>query len=954
MTFRSPLFLLALLILLPLTIWPVLARRGSGLPRQVRWQLLVRGSLFTLLTLGLARLEIPYTAAKLAVVFLVDLSDSMPSTAQAQAADWVRQAVPAMEADDQAAVVVFGADALVEQPMRALREVGAFRSLPVRVATDFGAALRLGLALFPANTARRLVLLSDGIETTGDGLAAARLAAANGVQLQVVPFAFTRDSELLLSNVHAPSRLRQGTAFDLTVGIYSTVAQTVNLRILAGDEVIHVGDYTLNKGDNNLLIPLKAGSPGFTRYRVQIAAPVDSFRPNNELATFSEVQGPPHVLVVAASNADTANPAQQLVQALQQSNWQVTQVGPSGVPFDLSSLAAYASVVLVDVPARLLQERQQLALQQYVRDLGGGLVVVGGGQSYGVGGYYKTPLAAALPVDMQLKDQKRRPRLSMVFIIDHSGSMEETSGGVSKLEIAKEATMRSIEMLSPGDNVGVLIFDDTAKWVVPLAEMTDSQAVINQVATVRSGGGTNIYAGLKAMANVLPTSEGNIKHVILLTDGGADPAGISELVKGLNQNDGITISTVGVGRDAAPFLPDIAVDGGGRYHFAADPASIPQIFTEELTLASRAYIIEETFFPKQVGNSPILQGLTAVPQLYGYIGTSAKATANTILVSQLADGNQDPILASWQYGLGKSVAWTADATGRWGKQWVRWQDFGKFWRQAVEYTITNTLESDLTMQVQLDGGRAILQVDAVDLNGDYQNNLNLQANVVSPSGSTDNIVMVQTAPGRYSANFTPQEPGAYLLRVVESGGQNFAGQTGGWVFGYSPEYRVLQANPNALIQLAAITGGGLAAAEPAAVFKHDLPVTRATNPVWQLLLLLAALLLPLDIALRRLQLNANDWRKLWVRLWPDRVAVAAQPVSPTLTRLQQAKSRATVQNKPNADTRLEDGSTSQPPAVDPPPSATILPKSGSTTVPPVAGESLATRLMQKKREREQD
>ncbi|MEP7359222.1 MAG: VWA domain-containing protein, partial [Anaerolineales bacterium] len=578
---------------------------------------------------------------------------------------------------------------------------------------------------------------------------------------------------------------------------------------------------------------------------------------------------------------------------------------PSRLPSDLAGLSEYVSVILVDVPARDLSPRQMLAVQSYVRDLGGGLVAVGGPSAYGVGGYFKTPLDETLPVEMQIKDQQRRPRLTIVFIIDKSGSMSETSGGVVKVELAKEAAIRSIALLSPTDKVGVVAFDDSAAWVVPITGLDQTDAVINGIGSIRPDGGTDILAGVQAVARVLPGDDAAVKHVILLTDGGADPTGIAELVKKLHDENGITFSTVGVGRDAAAFLPQLAEAGGGLYHFAADPASLPAIFTEETTWATRAYIIEEEFFPTQVNPSPILAGIDQVPALLGYVGTTAKDSALTVLIS----AQKDPILASWQYGLGRSVAWTSDATGRWAKNWVTWDSFVRFWAQVVRSTINTGLHSNAEVRVSRTGDQATVTVDAQTDAGGYLNGLTMTVNVVGPDGKSQTLTLVQVAPGRYSGTFTPTAEGAYFIRVAgtdptqPADSQASVAQTAGWVLSYSPEYQTLTADRNYLRQLAAITGGFEVGQDQAAIYAHDLPAPRAaTRPIWPGLLLAAVLLLPVDIAVRRLVVTRYELerarQRLAAALARRRPATAAPERAEQLSALLRAKNRASADTRP--------------------------------------------------------
>lgn len=883
MHFTTP---LALLLLLTLPIfarlgWP---SRGYGRGREIT-SLLLRIVIVLCLILALAGLELLRGSNQLATVFLVDASDSMPAQAKAAATDYIRTALQEMGPDDQAAIILFGGDALVERPMSPSKELGTFTSIPNTGQTDLAEAIRLGLALYPSGAARRMILLSDGATTAGDAESAAKLAENSGVDVIAVPFVFTPPSEVLLTDVGAPDKLLKGERFNLQFTVRATAATQAGIRVLAAGSLVYEGTLDVEKGTHTYSIPLIAGDPGFTNYQLQITPLDDTYYQNNELAAYSQIAGPPKILLVAPPAGeklpfqDEVRPDEYtaLQTALESAGFTIETARPTGLPSELPLLAEYASVVMVDVPARDLSNRQMLALQTYVRDLGGGLVVVGGPTSYGVGGYFKTPLEETLPVDMQIKDEKRRPTLTMIFIIDRSGSMGDTGGGVTKLDLAKEAASRSVEFLFPGDRVGVIAFDDAASWVVPITPLDDPADVTRQIDGISIGGGTDIYAGLLAMSQELPNDPATVKHVILLTDGGANPAGIPELVQRMYNDYGITLTTVGVGSDAAPFLEDLARLGNGRYHFTEDPSTIPSIFTEETTLATRSYIVEEDFFPQLASTSPILNGITEVPPLHGYVGTSSKDTAQTILVSDKGD----PILAQWQYGLGKAVAFTSDASPRWAKDWVAWDGFPAFWAQAVRYTVNQIVETGLAISVQQDGENAKLIVDAQTDSGLYLNNFTLTANVIDPTGAVQTVVLSQVAPGRYEAPLSVTEQGAYLIRVDGTDGTSTVSDLAGWVQAYSPEYKTLQADPDELVNLMAITGGRVTTGDPAEAFAHTLTAPADTRPIWPWLLTLAAILLPFDIAVRRLAVDRRDVTRAWQRMVGRLIpAPAGAPVIP--------------------------------------------------------------------------
>ncbi len=963
MSFTTPLALLFLLAI-PYFVW---VGRPSRYGRS-RWRdwasLVVRVLIIALLTLSLAGTQMVRAADELAVVFLVDASDSIGPEQAQQAEAFVRTAVETMGVNDETAVILFGANALVERPMSGLAELAPVTSVPQRLHTDLAEAIRLGLALFPAGSARRMVILSDGAATIGDAEEAGKLAAAAGVAIDFVPLSRPAGSaEVLLTNVDAPTRVVQGETFRIEVTAESTADTPAALRILAGGGIVYEDTVQLRPGVNNFSVRLQASEQEFARYRVQLTPIEDTFYQNNELAAFTEIVGPPRILLVANDGtvADDGTPqpdeSPQLKLALESVGLTVDRVTPANLPASLAQLSNYASVVLVNVNAKNLSPRKMETLQSYVRDLGGGLVVVGGPQSYGMGGYFKTPLEETLPVEMQIKDQERFPSVSIVIVIDRSGSMGAQEGGLTKIQLAAEGAVRVVELLNDFDEITVLPVDTAPDNPIGPMSAADKEAAIGLIRQIGAGGG-GIYVrtGLEAAAEALAQSPNQVKHIILLADGAdsEQKEGVPELIDALTAED-VTISTVSIGNGPdTPWLQEMAERGNGRFHFTDRAANLPQIFTQETTSIQRSYLVEERFFPSLVSSSPILSGITAVPPLYGYVGATAKGTAQTILKTH----QDDPLLAVWQYGLGRSVAWMSDATGRWAADWVRWDGFPAFWAQAVRWTITQGRDSNVETAVTFSGEQARLTVDARGSDGDFLNNLAAEANVVAPDGTVSNLQLQQVAPGRYEADFTPSGDGAYFIRVAgtSEGEEATIGQTSGWVLGYSPEYRQFEANPGLLENLAELSGGRDLLGLETAVFDHNLPSDVTRRPIWPWLTLAAVILLPFDIALRRLVITRRDWERAWAATFGRLRPAAPIPAqSEQVSRLFEAKRRAQVKRETETETTVpppirqvdavveekkrEEGERPSKPT-----------RTQKSQQPPTAvGGSLASRLLEKKK-----
>ncbi len=770
MAFTQPLFLL-LLIVLPYFAhlgWPT-GRHGRG---RAWTALVLRCLIVFLVVLSLAGVQSVHGGDELAVVFLVDVSDSVPEPERERALAFVEEALAAMGPDDRAALVLFGADALVERPMMSGGELGEIASIPRTHQTDLEGAIRLGVALFPSGAARRLVILSDGRPTLGEDEQAVRLARSQGVQVDVVPLASPLLAggteggrvEAWLSELSAPDRLHQDEEFTLSVTARATAGMGAVLTVLAGEKVVAQEQVYLNPGPNTFAIPLAAGEPGFTSFRAYLAPAADVYPQNNALSAFTMVEGPPRVLVVSPSGE--GNEGVYLQAALRSAGLDVRESTPGALGSDPASLAEYATIVLVDTPAQSLSPRALAALQSYVRDLGGGLVAVGGSHAYGVGGWYNTPLEQTLPVEMTLHDPERFPPMSIVVVIDKSGSMAAHEGGVQKIRLAGEAAARVAELITDLDEITVIAFDDRPVDVIGPLPGSQREEVINQVIQLQAGGG-GIYVreSLQAALGYLADSDKTVRHIILLADGSdaEHQQGVRELVEEQIAAQNITLSTVaiGAGQDLR-FLEEIAALGNGRYHFTDRAASLPVIFAEETQLAKRSYVVEEPFYPRQTSPSPILTGIEAVPQLAGYVATTPKPAARVILSTH----QDDPLLAAWQYGLGRAVAWTSDATGRWAQRWVGWDGFSRFWSQTVRWTVVERADVPVEVTVTLEGEEARVTVDAVDESGGFVNGLDASLSLVGPEGEPARVELAQTAPGRYEGTFLPQAEGAYLMRLT--------------------------------------------------------------------------------------------------------------------------------------------------------------------------------------------
>jgi Mg-chelatase subunit ChlD len=903
-----------LLALLPVVAFLALIGHRR-LPAIRRWiSPVFRLVILTTVILALAGTQIVRPVDELTTVFLVDASDSIPREEQARAEQFIRLSLQHIRPGDQAAIVVFGENALVERLPSGDSHLSEIASVPVATRSNIAEAIQLGMALFPEDAEKRLVLLSDGQENVGQARIQANLAAGRDVEIDVVPLSPPAGStEVIFARLHAPSGVRVGQHFELTAIIASTVSTTGRLRVFGDNQLLDERDVQLTPGLNRFAVPLTAREQGFHRYRARIE-PADDTRPqNNQAAAFTIIQGPPRVLVVA----NVADEAAALVSVLEAAQLNPTLITPASLPTNLAELAGYDTVVLVDVPAESLPAEAMETLPAFVRDLGHGLVMVGGETSYGAGGYLRTPIEQALPVDMDVRSRTQEPNVALVVAMDKSGSMgrchcDDPRGpsvrseiGIPKVDIAKQAMLEASSVLGRFDYLGVVAFDEKARWALETQPLVSVDALESSIAGIGAEGGTNIMAGLDQAFKNLQSVDARIKHVILITDGWTNAGGYDALVQQMH-DQGITLSVVAAGRGSAGYLQRLAEEGGGKYYPATSMNEIPRIFLKETIRAVGSYIIEEQFRPLAASASPILTGLSAtdpsthsggLPALRGYNGTTPKAAATVALISPQGD----PVLAHWQYGLGRAVAWTSDLTGRWATDWLNWEGFPTFAAQLVSWTLPAPQPQTLASDIRLEGNEAVITVEAFDTAGRPRDFLDLKARIIGPDPSTgistgrsiDEVKLQQTATGHYEGRFPVSQAGSYLVQIQQSERDTPAiSHTTGFVVPYSPEYTTLTVDTALLTDIAGTTGGRVGIA-PEDAFAHTLEAVRRTQPIWTWLLLAAALLFPLDVAIRRVVVSRGDLQRAgaWLQGRLRGRAPVTGAEEPLLGELFQAKQR---------------------------------------------------------------
>jgi len=944
----------ALAVVLP-WVWWLHHAGGGGLSRgRAGVALVTRFIMIGAFILLLAEPRAVRRSDTLAVVYALDVSDSMGAKVRDQALGWIMQTVTAKPPKDEAGLVVFGNDAAVELPPRQSFPFEAVNSRVARDGTDLGKALSLAAAMLPEEHQGRVVLLTDGNETEGSVLAQLDELKSRGIAVDVLPVGFAYDKEVWLERLDLPRVVKAGETYEATVLLNSLAAGKGTLRLSENGKSIFEKEVAFEAGKSRFTLPLYLREPGYYEYAasIEVAAGEDGWKENNLALGDIYLRGEGQVLVVSDARSD-ARDWEPLVAALKASERLVQVRMGYELPRDAPSLLPYDLIIFANAPADAFDAPQFQAVRDAVYNLGTGFVMLGGPHSFGPGGYHRTAIEEALPVEMDVKQKKVLPKGALAIILH---TCEFAEGNTWAKRMAKEA----MRVLGAQDEVGLIAYDwgngkAGYNWIFPLTPAAEYERLAPLINKAEPGDMPDFQTPMQLAFTGLKGSDAALKHLIVISDGDPSPptpALVQQYVDAKISVSMIAINPHG-GQDIS-IMQAIAQQTGGRYYFPQDPSQLPAIFIKEAKTLKRSMLQNKVFTPEVEFPSPILKGIDALPALRGYVLTTAKPRSSTILrVPPNAEepAQLDPLLATWRFGLGATAAWTSDLGAAWAQDWIGWEKYRAFVKQLAQELSRVERASDLRLSTFAAGGSGIITVEDFAKDEAF---LEIVARVTAPRGETLEVPLRQNGPRRYQGQFPLSGKGRYQVVAVATGRPGKDGvpeqAMGGFAVPYSPEYLRFRSDPILLQQIAARTGGRILSATDTDIFHPPRQSRESTRPVFDWFLIVLACLLPLDVAVRRVQL---DWSV--IRGWfgfGKKAEDSTETMGALLGRKRRVQATLEQPVKPRAASPIlpKPKPTSTAPA-KPSPTPTAPP---TTTDDPSAPLSTTERLLARKRKRDQD
>jgi uncharacterized membrane protein len=798
------------------------------------------------------------------LIAVIDRSQSVPVNRQQEALDYLSHALADKEAADQLAVVDIAEAASISKLPSGDIAVRQRNTTLNGQQSKLADGIQMGMAIAPPDTAVRILLVSEGNETSGDLKEAARIAAANKIPIDVLPVRYSYDNEVVFKRLAAPTKARSGQTVQLRFILNSTTKVRGKLLLnLNGESVDLVPDspeiataVDLEPGTNVQTISIPVGTHGIHEFEAVFMPDErgsDRIVQNNRASTITYVAGPGNVLVVDADGST----GQTLSRVLQNTDMDVRYMNTTEFPDNLSRLMGTDAVILVDTGCGNFTYQQQEMLCRYVTDLGGGLIMVGGAQSFGAGGWIGSPVAEILPVDLDPPQKKQLPKGALVLIM-HACEMPQGNYWGTRVAVA------AVKTLSRLDLIGILAYNwqGPSDWVFPLAQAGDKKTVIAAIEQMVMGDMTSLHDHLQEAYDKLKDCDASQKHVIVISDG--DPVAPTQELLTKCRDAGITCTGVAIFPHSPmdiQSLARVAQSTGGRFYDVKDPQQLPQIFIKEAQVIRRSLIIEETFTPQITYSlSEIIKGIsTAMPSLDGYVATGPKGGLSQVVLSS---AQADPVLATCQSGLGRCAAFTSSVDSRWASNWLQWGGFERFWEQTVRWAAKPAQSADCEVFADVQGRQVTVNVEAIDAEGKFIQFANIEGQVIAPDVSTGPLELIQIGPGQYHGRFQAAASGSYVVNLqykkLADDATHFTQTT--VTIPFAPEFRDLTDNAPLLAEVSEISGGRILGPDPnqADLFDYaGLKFPETEMPLLRPLMLIWLALFLLDVAARRVILDVR-------------------------------------------------------------------------------------------------
>lgn len=930
-------------------IWWLHIAGYGGLPK-VRGEvaLWVRLVLLGLFVMLLAEPRAVRLRDVVSAMFLVDVSDSVRGDSVDAAMRYVVESVARKPTQDEVGLLIFGDTPAVEQPPRMNYIVEALNAQVERGSTNIEQALSLAAAMLPDDNQGRLVLLSDGVETAGSLSRVLDDLRSRNITVDVLPIDYSYDKEVWVERLDLPQQVKLGETYEAAIVLSSLLPGEGTLTLRENGEVLAEQRVSFQAGKNRFTVPITLRQAGYYEYAATISVDrsLDSLIQNNTALGYIFIEGAGQVLLVTDPAGDPRD-WQQLERAIRAGERSVKVIPAFEFPADTAALMPYDCIIFCNVPYDAFDFNQLGGLKDAVYNVGTGFLMVGGNNSFGPGGWHRTVVEEILPVTMDISNKKVLPKGALAIILH---TCEFAQGNTW----AKRITKQAIKVLSAQDEAGVLAYTDKGDdWIFELTPAGEYDKLAPLIDGANVGDMPSFAATMQMGLSALQKSDAATKHMIIISDGDPSPPAPATLTGFVNSK--ISVSTVAVfphGGFEQQTMQAIAGATGGRYYFVNDnPDVLPAIFIKESKTLKRSMVQNKIFTPEIGFPSPVLKGLGDIPELKGYVIANAKPSPAMTVLQAPPDpqdpAQQDPILAVWQHGLGKTAAFTSDLSPNWAANWQNWEQYEAFVKQLLIDISRVRKEGALQLSTFPSGGEAVIVAE--DFHSD-ENFLQIETQLTGPDGKMQTVRLQQVAPRRYQATVPLWGHGRYHAVAKGQGGGRDEQAFAGFIVPYSPEYLRFRSDRQALREIVERTGGRFLEGTPEVdkIYQTQRSPRRSSRPVFDWFLIALACLVPLDVAVRRIQIDPSAILALFRRRKVESTATMGtllqrkQEVQGTLQRREERP--LPPPPRPSAPAARDTQRT--PPLPPPPPPA--APPNPSDEAP----LSTTERLLRRKKQRE--